>query len=127
MDGWQALRRKISPPKDEQPVPISIVIPTYNVAHTIRQTLNSLKAQDHPEVEILIVDAGSTDATLDIISRSYDGKVRIYSVAAFHLGDMYNRGVSLATSPYVGFMFPGDTYLHPSTLTMVSSTIKSHG
>lgn len=50
-----------SPPK------ISIVTPSFNSVHTIRETIESVANQDYPNVEHIIVDGGSTDGTLEIL------------------------------------------------------------
>ena len=48
---------------------ISIVIPSFNQGHYIEQTLDSIKQQNYPKPEIIIVDGGSTDSTLEILER----------------------------------------------------------
>jgi len=50
---------------------ISVIIPTLNAARTLKRCLESIKAQDYPDesLEIVIADAGSTDATMDILKR----------------------------------------------------------
>ncbi|MCB0575882.1 MAG: glycosyltransferase, partial [Saprospiraceae bacterium] len=47
---------------------VSIVTPAYNSAATIRDTLESIRMQDHPEIEHIVIDGGSTDDTLRIVS-----------------------------------------------------------
>ncbi|PRX41537.1 glycosyltransferase family 2 protein [Salegentibacter salegens] len=54
--------------KDEKPL-VSIIIPTYNRAHLIKETLDSVLAQTYKCWEAIIVDDGSTDETSLIINR----------------------------------------------------------
>lgn len=56
---------------------ISIIIPTYNSARSLARCLESIKAQDYPaeKMEIILIDAGSTDATLDIAAKTGVTKV----------------------------------------------------
>lgn len=51
-----------------RPPSVSCVIPTLNSARTLERCLASIRAQDYPEVEIVIVDAGSSDGTLELAS-----------------------------------------------------------
>lgn len=53
---------------------VSVVIPAYNAAAYIGDTLSSVLSQDYPHVEVIVVDDGSTDATADIV-RSFGGRV----------------------------------------------------
>ena len=46
---------------------VSVIIPAYNAADTLAETLASVVAQTWPNVEVLVVDDGSTDATADIV------------------------------------------------------------
>ena len=56
----------------------SVVIPTYNRAATLRQTLTALMAQDYPDYEIIVVDDGSTDDTRAMIAREFPQVRYIY-------------------------------------------------
>jgi len=59
---------------------ISVIIPTYNEERDIKECLNSLLKQNYPDFEIILVDDGSTDKTLRILSqlKSKDKKIRVY-------------------------------------------------
>jgi len=68
---------------------ISIIIPTYNRAHTIRRAIDSVLAQTYKDFEIIVVDDGSTDNTLDILRQYHDPRVKIIQLET-------NKGVSSA-------------------------------
>ena len=46
---------------------ISVVTPTFNSGHTLRETIESVLQQEYPECEHIVMDGGSTDGTLDIL------------------------------------------------------------
>ncbi|MBB64565.1 MAG: glycosyltransferase [Waddliaceae bacterium] len=95
---------------------VTIVIPTYNCDQAIGVTLDSVINQSYPELEIIVVDASSTDHTLSII-KSYRERIsRIYSVTTYQQYEMLNRGISLSTGTYICFLFPGDFYISKDTI-----------
>jgi glycosyltransferase involved in cell wall biosynthesis len=55
---------------------VSIVIPNYNMARFLAEAIDSALAQDHPDVEVIVVDDASTDNSAQIIAR-YEGRVRV--------------------------------------------------
>lgn len=79
----------------------SVVIPTYNRAATLRQTLTALMAQDYPDYEIIVVDDGSTDDTRAMIAREFPQVRYIYQqnrgpAAARNRGIAHARGEIIA-------------------------------
>lgn len=72
----------------DRPV-VSVIIPTYNRAHLLRRTLDSVRAQTFADFEVLVVDDGSTDDTEAVVTGYDDARVR-------YLRQPENRGVSAA-------------------------------
>ncbi len=95
---------------------VSVVIPTYNCAQKITLTLDSLLDQTYHNFEILIIDGGSIDRSLEIIHSYRDPKIRIYSFTGFDRYEMLNKGINLAEGEYISFLYPGDLLLSPHTL-----------
>lgn len=58
---------------------ISVIIPAYNAEKTIRQTIDSVLNQTFQNFEIIVINDGSTDLTLDIISGINDPRIKIFS------------------------------------------------
>ena len=111
--------------KGEKPY-ISIVIPTYNNAHSLHYTLERCLDQKYCEFEIIIVDAHSQDRTLDTVKLYSSKHIRIYSVAEHNSVEMLNKGISLANGTYVSFLQPGDFYISTNVLNHVASIIVNH-
>lgn len=104
---------------------ISIIIPTYNCAQLISMTLDSLLMQYYPSFEILIIDAGSKDRTLEVVKHYRNKLIRIFAVTSYNRYEMLNKGISLAKGNYINFIFPGDYYISKENLhIMMGLTIK---
>jgi len=56
---------------------VSVVVPTYNRAYCLAATIDSVLAQTHEDLEILVVDDGSSDGTRELIAERYRGETRI--------------------------------------------------
>lgn len=105
---------------------VSVVVPTYNQGNSVARTLDSLMAQDYPELDIIVVDAGSTDKTLQIV-RSYDPLiVRLHSVYEYDLYEMLNKGIALARGRYVNFLYPGGFYIQKDSLKYMMALACDH-
>lgn len=98
---------------------ITIVIPAYNCSQSIASTIESVLLQDYPSFELVIVDAESTDRTLEVIKRFRDERIILYSVSEYQRYEMMNKGISLAQGEYINFLFPGDFYLSRFTLKLM--------
>ncbi len=95
---------------------VSIIVPTQNSATLIPDTLESLLSQDYVDFEVIIIDASSTDRTLEVIRSLKDPRVRIYSVSTYSRYEMLNKGITHAYGAYLNFLFPGDFYIHKLVL-----------
>lgn len=98
---------------------VSIIIPTRNDAKKIGFTLDSLIAQDYPDFEILVIDAASSDRTIEIVKSFRNEKIHLSSVSSSNRFEMLNKGIFLARGSYLNFIFPGDYYLNPFTLQVM--------
>ena len=68
-----------SPAPGELAPTVSIVVPSYNVQATIRETLESVFAQTYADFEVIVINDGSTDRTLDVVAEFTDPRLRVYS------------------------------------------------
>lgn len=89
---------------------ISIILPCYNVDKYIEKALLSLINQTIENIEIICINDGSNDKTLDIINKFAlkDNRIKICSQKNQGQGVARNNGISYATAPYIAFMDPDD-------------------
>ncbi|MDR2133396.1 MAG: glycosyltransferase [Clostridiales Family XIII bacterium] len=89
---------------------VSIIIPCLNSVKYIRETMESVVNQTLKEIEIIVVDAGSTDGTLDILNEyaRADSRVRLLHSEKKSMGYQYNIGMDAALGEYIGFVETDD-------------------
>lgn len=89
---------------------ISVIIPVYNGAKTIEETVRSILNQTFQDFEIIIINDGSKDETLEAIDRIFDPRVRVYSYPNSGQGASRNRGLSQAKGEYIAFLDADDLW-----------------
>lgn len=82
-------------PKSELPK-FSIVLPSFNTVDYLEETIDSILSQDYPDVELIITDGGSTDGTVDLLTR-YGDQIRWVSEPDDGQSDAINKGFAMAT------------------------------
>jgi len=92
---------------------ISVIIPIYNAEKYLEQCLNSIINQSLKDIEIICVNDGSTDKSLNIIENfaQNDKRFLIVSQENGGLGKAYNAGIKKACGEYIGFVEPDDFIL----------------
>ena len=101
---------------------VSIVTITYNAARTLQRTLDSVACQTYKDIEHLIIDGASKDATVAIAERykaASRHEVVIQSEPDKGLYDAMNKGLLKATGDYLVFLNAGDTLYAPDTIETV--------
>ena len=91
-------------------IKVSVIIPSLNAADYIGQCLDSVRIQTLSELEILCVDAGSTDGTIDILKKyiAMDNRIRYLPSIQQSYGYQMNMGISEASGEYIGIVEPDD-------------------
>lgn len=92
------------------PVNVSVVIPVYNKRRYLRRALESVLAQTRGDFEVILVDDGSTDGSLDAIREIRDSRVRCVSQSNAGVSAARNTGIRLARAPLVAFLDADDTW-----------------
>jgi GT2 family glycosyltransferase len=90
---------------------VSVIIPTYNRANLIGETLDSVLAQTYHNFEIIVVDDGSTDNTPAVISTGYKNLVRYIRQENAGQAAARNAGIRAANGIYVAFLDDDDLWL----------------
>jgi len=103
---------------------ISVIIPTWNRAGMIPRALDSVMVQTLAADEVIVVDDGSTDDTVDFIRRAYPG-VRLLVQAHGGVSAARNCGIREAAGNWLAFLDSDDAWL-PEKLAQQRSALKSH-
>ncbi|PFG17169.1 glycosyltransferase involved in cell wall biosynthesis [Propionicimonas paludicola] len=96
------------------PTLVSVVVPAWNVAHLLPRCLDSLLAQSHRPLEIIVVDDGSTDGTAAVMQDYHERHPEVHLISQPHrnVGPARNAGLSVARGEYVGFV-DADDWVEP--------------
>lgn len=106
---------------------VSVVIPTWNRAHTIGAAIESVLAQTHAVHEVLVCDDGSTDNTPEIVAAINDERVRLITgPRAGRPAVPRNRGIKLAKGNWIAFLDSDDCWL-PTKLETQFAAVKKDG
>jgi len=93
------------------PSKVSVIVPVYNVENYLSKCLDSLLAQTWQNIEIVVVDDGSTDHSTKIIqkySENYPDKIKAFTKENGGLSDARNYGIDRATGDFLGFVDSDD-------------------
>ena len=96
----------------------SIVIPLYNKQESIRKTIESVLDQDFQDFEIVIVDDGSTDASVEKVLEVQDERIRLLRKPNGGVSSARNRGIKEARFEWIAFL-DGDDLWSPTHLTEI--------
>jgi len=97
--------------KDDEPPLVCICVPTYNVASTVRETLESILNQTYPNLIVHISDNASNDDTLEIIQLMADPRLVIHRHAENVGGEgNFNRCIQIAEGKYTAIFHADDIY-----------------
>ncbi len=102
----------------------SVIIPAYNRADLIGQTLDSVLAQSFRDFEIIVVDDGSTDNTVEALS-AYAGRIKLLRQENQGPSAARNHGLRHAAGEYVAFLDSDDLWF-PWTLATFKQAIDAH-
>jgi len=97
--------------KERKPL-VSVVVPTFNSEHFLERCLRSIREQTYPNIEIIVVDKGSSDRTVEI-AKGFG--VRVYVIDAYERCSQMNYGVRRAKGKFV-YIVGSDFVLEPTVV-----------
>lgn len=107
---------------------VSVIIPAYNAVATIERTISSVLHQSYPNLEVLVVDDGSTDETPALIRRiaDADGRVRLFQKPNGGLVSARNYGIAHASGEFIAPVDADDLW-HPEKIEKQVAVMRKHG
>ncbi|WP_231461811.1 glycosyltransferase family 2 protein [Pedobacter sp. Leaf132] len=103
---------------------VSVIIPAYNAEQTIVETLNSVYAQTHKNLEVIVVNDGSTDNTLSILEK-YSNPVKILSTENKGVSHARSFGFKHAKGDYIQYL-DADDLLKPKKIELQLEALITH-
>ncbi len=104
---------------------VSVVVPCYNSERYVAHTLRSILSQTHEDIEVIVVDDGSTDATPAIVQELSDERVIYHRKENSGVSEARNLGLSRASGAFVSFV-DSDDLLPPDFLELRIGFLDSH-
>jgi glycosyltransferase involved in cell wall biosynthesis len=104
---------------------VTIIVPTYNRRELVQETIDSVLAQDHPRVELLVLDDGSTDGTAEVLeryAREHPKRFRWDRHENMGQARTLNRGFEMMRGDYVGYL-SSDDVLAPSAVRKLAAAL----
>lgn len=105
---------------------VSIITVCFNSAETIEDTIKSVLGQGYKNIEYIIIDGGSTDGTLDILTKYQSRISKCISEPDNGIYDAMNKGAKLATGEILGFLNSGDIYASETVIRQIVKSIQTH-
>lgn len=104
---------------------VSIITPSYNQGHFIAQTIESVRKQDYPNIEHIVIDGGSTDNTIEILSAN-SNSIQWLSEPDSGQSDAVNKGFRLANGEIIGWLNSDDLYFSRDVVRRVVETLSAY-
>jgi glycosyltransferase involved in cell wall biosynthesis len=99
---------------------IAVIIPTYNRAKLIGESIESVLRQTFTDFEIIVVDDGSTDNTKDVVNKFKDPRIRYEYQENHGVSAARNNGVKMTAAEYITYLDSDDVYLNHALEKMVN-------
>lgn len=113
--------------RERQTPLVSIVTPSFNQGRFLEENLLSVRSQDYPNIEHIVVDGGSTDETLEVLKR-YENTYNLRWISEPDEGyaDAVNKGFRMARGEIIGWLNSDDVYFDTSTIRAVVEAFLRH-
>ncbi|MCA1990881.1 MAG: glycosyltransferase family 2 protein [Coleofasciculus sp. S288] len=104
---------------------ITVVIPAYNAERTIRETIQSVQQQTFHDFELIIINDGSKDQTVEVVESINDDRIKVFSYENGGLPTARNRGISRASGEFITFI-DADDWWTSDKLELQLAALKKH-
>jgi len=104
---------------------ISVIIPSYNHAAYISEAVHSVLIQSEGDLELIVVDDGSTDSSLKVLERFTDHRLRVIAQTNQGAHAAINRGLNESTGEFLAILNSDDAY-HPRRLEKILSALQAN-
>lgn len=104
---------------------ISVVIPAYNAERTILETVASVLQQTFSDFELIVIDDGSRDRTVELLQSIKDERLKVFSYENGGLPVARNRGISRSTGEFITFVDADDLWT-PDKLELQLAALQQH-
>ncbi len=105
---------------------VSVIVPVYNAEKTIQVSIESILKQNIDDMEVIVINDGSTDATSEILKNyAHNPLVRIYAQVNQGVSAARNTGLSYANGEYVFFLDSDDTLDETTLRTMYQYAVQN--
>jgi len=105
-------------------VVVSVIIPTHNFGQYIEEAVDSVLQQEVKDLEVIVVDDGSTDDTAERLARIADPRLKVARLAKVGVGAARNHGLNLARGRYIAFLDSDDRW-RPNKLARQLAILES--
>jgi glycosyltransferase involved in cell wall biosynthesis len=100
---------------------VSVIIPTFERQQTLRAAVESVLSQSYGEIEVIVVDDGSTDGTRELMTHGFDDpRIRYHSQANAGVSSARNAGLDLAAGSYIAFLDSDDAWMREHLSLLVA-------
>ena len=106
---------------EKEPVTVSIIIPAYNQAHYLGAAIASALGQSYGDVEVIVVDDGSTDNTREVVEQIGDPRLRYVYQENQGLSAARNTGIRHARGAYLSYLDSDDLFLPEKVALLLRS------
>lgn len=106
---------------------VTIITVSYNAHGTIRDTLESVRAQDYPDIEHIVIDGGSSDGTQDVVRAHGSHLAHFISEPDDGLYDAMNKGWKLATGELIGYLHADDFFADVTCVRRLAQKAEESG
>ncbi len=106
---------------------ISVVVAVLNGASTLQHCINSFTGQTYKHKELIIIDGGSTDGTIEVLEKNQDKIAYWESVPDRGISHAWNKGVNKTTGNWIIFLGADDVLYNPQVLENFVQTVKKIG